>query len=208
MGIGIIVDLIILAIIGISTFLAYKKGLIKLAIGLCAFIISMVVTFVLYQPISNLIINTTNIDETIENVIYEKANDMMQEEDSRGEFTNQVMETTKNQMLPATTRNLAINIVTGGVVIVLFLAVKILLRFVSVLTDAISKLPIIDQINQIGGLVYGILRGILIIYVVLMLLHIPQQINPDNQVSEGINHSFLGKTMYENNILNVFFVKD
>lgn len=208
MGIGIIVDLIIVSIIGVSTFLAYKKGLIKLAIGLCAFIISIVVTFILYQPISNLIINTTNIDETIENAIYEKANDMMHEEENKGEFTNQVIETTKNQMLPVTARNLAINIVTGGVIIVLFFAIKILLHFVSALTDAISKLPIIDQINQIGGLIYGVLRGILIIYVVLLLLNIPAQISPANQVNESIEQSFVGKTMYQNNILNVFFMKD
>lgn len=208
MGIGIIVDLIIIAIIGVSTFLAYKKGLIKLAIGLCAFVISIIVTFVLYQPISNLIINTTNIDEAIENAIYEKANDMMHENEDQGELANQVIETTKNAMLPATARNLAVNIVTGGVIIVLFLAIKILLRFVSALADAISKLPIIDQLNQAGGLIYGILRGILIIYVVLLLFNIPGQISPENKVNESIEHSFIGKAMYQNNILNVFFVKD
>ncbi len=74
---GIVVDGIIIGIVGLSTFLAYRKGLVKLAIGLCAFVISLVITFVLYQPISNLVINVTSIDESIEDTIYEKANAIM-----------------------------------------------------------------------------------------------------------------------------------
>ena len=202
---GIIVDLIIIAIIVLSTFLAYRKGLIKLAIGLCSFVIAIVVTFILYQPISNLVINTTKIDETIENAIYEKANEMMQENKTENELTNQIIETTKNQMLPETARNLAINIVTGGVLIVLFLAIKIGLMFVSILSDAISKLPIINQLNKTGGMIYGILRGILLIYVILLILTISGQITPSNTINQGVDESFLGKAMYQNNILNVFF---
>lgn len=202
---GIIVDLIIIAIIVLSTFLAYRKGLIKLAIGLCSFVIAIVVTFILYQPISNLVINTTKIDETIENAIYEKANEMMQENKTENELTNQIIETTKNQMLPETARNLAINIVTGGVLIVLFLAIKIGLMFVSILSDAISKLPIINQLNKTGGMIYGILRGILLIYVILLILTISGQIAPSNTINQGVDESFLGKAMYQNNILNVFF---
>lgn len=201
----IIVDLIIVAIIVLSTFLAYRKGLMKLAIELCAFAIAIVVTFILYQPISNLVINTTNIDETIENTIYEKANDIMEENKKEEELTNQIIETTKNEMLPETARTLAINIVRGGVIIILFVAIKIALRFVSTLADAIAKLPIIHQLNKAGGVVYGLLRGFLIIYVTLLILNIPGQIDPNNVVNKSIDQSFLGKTMYQNNILNVFF---
>ena len=76
---GIIVDLIIIAIVLLSTILAYRKGFVSLAISLCSFVIAIILTLVLYQPVSNLVINTTGIDETIENAIYEKANDIMEE---------------------------------------------------------------------------------------------------------------------------------
>lgn len=195
---GIIVDLIIIGIVLLSTFLAYKKGLVKLAIGLCAFVISIVITFVLYQPISNFIVNSTQIDETIENAIYEKANEVIQED-------NGLLETAKNGMLPEVARNLSINIVRGGTMVILFVAVQIALKFVTVLADAISKLPIIDQLNKTGGIIYGVLRGILIVYVLLLVLAIPGQINPNNIANESVDKSSLGKVMYQNNILNVFF---
>lgn len=202
---GIIVDLVIVAIVVLSTFLAYQKGLVKLAIGLCSFAIAVVVTVVLYMPISNLLINVTGIDEAIENTIYEKANEVMKKEQKEDELTNQIIETTKNEMLPEAARNLAINIVRGGVIIVLFIGTKIALRFISAIADTIAKLPIIDQLNKTGGMIYGLLRGILVIYVALLILSISGQINPTNAINQSIEQSSLGKTMYHNNLLNVFF---
>lgn len=202
---GVVVDLIIIAIIVLSTFLAYKKGLVKLAIGLCAFAISIVITVILYQPISNLVINVTGIDEMIEDAIYEKANDVIEENTGEDGLTNQMIETAKNGMLPETARELSINIVRGGVMIILFVASKIALKFITAIADAIAKLPIIDQLNKTSGMIFGILRGILIIYVGLLILTIPGQINPNNEINSSIEQSLLGKTMYENNILNIFF---
>ncbi len=202
---GFVVDLIIIAVVALSTFFAYRKGLVKLAIGLCAFVISIVVTFILYYPISNLVINVTGIDEAIEDAIYEKANDVIKEGTQEEGLTNQMLETTKNEMLPETARNLAINIVRGGVMIVLLIAVRIGLKFITAIADAIAKLPIIDQINKTSGMVYGVIRGILIVYVALLILGIPGKVNPNNKWNQSIDQSFLGKTMYQNNVLNVFF---
>ena len=89
--------------------------------------------------------------------------------------------------------------------IVLFVAVQIALKFVTVLADAIAKLPVIDQINKAGGTIYGVLRGTLLVYVILLVLAIPGKINPNNIANESIDKSSLGKVMYQNNILNIFF---
>ena len=93
---SIIVDLIIVAIILLSTFLAYRKGLITLSIQLVAVVISILATLILYKPISNLIINVTSIDETIQNAILEEANDIMTNNE---EGANQIVENIQNNML-------------------------------------------------------------------------------------------------------------
>ena len=202
---GVVVDLIIIAIIVLSTFLAYQKGLVKLAIGLCAFAISIVITVILYQPISNLVINVTTIDEMIDDAIYEKANGVIQENTDEEGLTSQMIQSAKDGMLPEVAREMAINIVRGGVMIVLFVATKIALKFITALADAIAKLPIVDQLNKTSGMIFGIFRGILIVYVGLLILAIPGQINPNNKINSSVEQSLLGKTMYENNILNIFF---
>ena len=72
-------------------------------------------------------------------------------------------------------------------------------------TDKIAELPILKQFNKTGGIIYGLLRGVLIIYVLLMLIGVFGQVNPNNSVHMQIEDSYLGKLMYDNNILNIFF---
>lgn len=201
---GITVDLIIIGIIALSTFLGYRKGLISLGIKLCAFIIAIAVTFIIYKPVSNLVINVTSIDETIENAIFEKANDIIPTEQN-DEISTQLVENAKTGLLPEAAREIAINIVTGGVILIIFIGVKIALRFVTAIANAIAKLPILKQFNKLGGSLYGVLRGLLIIYIAMIVISIAGQINPQNSIHQSINSSNIGKMMYEHNVLKVLF---
>ena len=200
---GIAVDLIIIAIIALSAFLGYRKGLVVLAIKLCAFIIAIAITFVIYKPIANVVINVTGIDETIENAILEKAGGIMSEENN--ETSTQMIENAKTGLLPEVAREIAVNIVTGGVILILFIIIRIAIKFVTALANAVAKLPIIKQFNEMGGLLYGVLRGLLIIYIAMLLIGVAGQINPENTLHQSLNSSYIGKVMYNNNILNVFF---
>ncbi len=201
---NIIVDLVIVAIILLSTFLAYRKGLITLAIQFVAFIIAIVLTLLLYKPVSNVIINVTGIDEAIQNSILEEANNIMT---NGGEGENQVVETIQNNMLPQTARNISINIIEGAVILILYIVIRVALKFVTAIANLVSKLPILNQLNQLGGIIYGILRGILIVYILLLLVNLSGEIEPQNHVYTAVEQSYVGKMMNENNILDILFTK-
>mgnify|MGYP001851990553 CR=1 FL=1 len=199
---SIVVDLIIVAIILLSTFLAYRKGLITLSIQLVAVVISILATLILYKPISNLIINVTSIDETIQNAILEEANDIMSNDENG---SNQIVESIQNNMLPETARTISINIIQGAVILILYVGIRIALRFVTALANLVSKLPILNQFNKLGGIIYGILRGLLIVYIALLLINLSGEIEPENQVYTLVEDSYLGKMMNENNVLDILF---
>lgn len=199
---GIVIDIIIVLIILLSAFLAYRKGLIVLAIQLVAVIIAIVLTVILYKPISNIIINVTNIDETIQNAILEKANDIMTNNE---ENKDKVVETIQNNMMPETAKIISINIIQGGVILILYIAIRIILKFVTALANLVSKLPIINQFNKLGGLIYGILRGLIIIYALLLVVNLIETIEPKNEVYVGVEESYIGKTMKDYNVLNILF---
>lgn len=201
---SIVVDLIIVAIVLLSTFLAYRKGLITLAIQLVAVAIAIVLTLLLYKPISNLIINVTEIDETIQNAILEEANDIMTNGE---ENANQVVEAIQNNMLPETARNISINIIEGAVILILYILIRIILKFVTALANLVSKLPIVNQLNQLGGIIYGILRGVVIVYILLLLVNLSGEINPKNKVYVAVEESYIGEMMNKNNILDILFTK-
>ncbi len=201
---GIIIDLVIIVIILLSTYLAYKKGLISLAVQLIAIIISLAITLVLYKPVTNVVVNVTNIDETIQDAILKKANTMISE---NNEKSDKIIETIQSNMLPETAEVIAVNIIQGAVIIILYIVGRVILRFVSIIANIVSKIPIISQINKTGGIIYGLLRGIIIVYAILLIINLSGTINPQNPVYTDLEESYIGKTMATNNILNVLFNK-
>ena len=200
---GILVDIIIVAVVVLSTVLAYKKGLIAQAIKLCAVIIAIIATLLFYRPVANFIINTTNIDETIQNSIYERAYEVSTQRKNGEDAEKDLIEGTKLAGIQQTSRELSIQIINVGVILILFFVINIALRFVTALADAVAKLPILNKLNKVGGLIYGILRGIVIVYACLLLISFVGKIDDHSFTHTAVEQSNLGKTMYENNILNV-----
>lgn len=201
---GIIIDLVIILFILVSIFLGYKKGLISLGIQLCAFVIAIVVTLVLYRPIANIIINTTPVDEKIQETIQTSVENVITQ-DSSNEITNSLIESAKNGMLPETSHALAINIVYGITMLVLFIALRIAFVFINALADAIAKLPILEQFNKLGGSIYGLLRGVIITYALLMIISLIITVSPKSSFSQIIDNTYLAKTMTTYNVFHVFF---
>ena len=191
-----VVDIIVIAILALSIFLGYKKGLIELGIKLCAVVIAVVATLVLYRPITNIVINTTNLDESIEQAI---MGNFSKTENTQTQLENEI----KNEMLPTATRELSVNIIRTGVMLILYLAIKIALRFVTALANLVSKLPVLEQFNKAGGIIFGAIRGIAIIYIALLIINFVGQVNPENVATKEIEKSFITKEMYKHNIIHL-----
>lgn len=203
-----IIDIIILVFILLSAIGGYRKGLISLGIHLFAFVLALLISFVLYRPIGNIIINTTQVDETIQATIQKNAETMVNTKGFENDLTKSLVESAKNGMLPEVSKELAYNIVYLGTMIVLFLVLRVCLMLVNTVANAISKLPVLDQVNKLGGAAYGVVRGIIITYAVLLIISLVIAINPTTKLAQMIDDTYLAKTMMENNILNVFFVKN
>ena len=219
---GIIVDIIILAIILLSTYLGYKKGLIGVAFKILSFIIAIIITVILFKPVTSYIIHNTELDETIENAIIEKFG--ISELTEQGTIdtqninaptviVNYVNETIKNTVeqskdaiIKSVARDLSINIINVIVMIALFIITRLLLIFAKVLFEAISELPVVKQFNEIGGTIYGILRGIIVILIILAIISLILPMIDKTGILELINSSFIGKLLYNNNlILKILF---
>lgn len=196
----IIIDIIIILFILASIFLGYKKGLVSLGINLVAFIIAILITFILYRPIANVIINSTQVDENLQAAIENQIGEVISNDAETG-----AIESATNSILQGGSKTLAINIIYGITMIVLFIIARIALIFISAIANMVSKLPILNQFNKLGGIIYGLLRGVIIVYVILMVVNLIITLNPTGKIKENIDETYLAKTMCEYNILNVFF---
>lgn len=191
---GIILDIILVTIILLSTFLGYKKGLVKLAAKLFAGIIAIIITVIAYKPVSGIIINNTEIDEKIETAIIENTTKFINDKTEE----NIVTENIENKILPEQAKNIATSVVYVVTALVLFVVVKIILSIIISLVGFIAELPILKQFNEVGGIIYGLLRGTLIIVICAFLMSVIIKVNPENRLNETIQESFLTKIVYKN----------
>ena len=218
---GLVVDLILVLIIGLNVFIGYKKGLIKVAFNILAFVIALIASVVLFKPVSCLIINNTQIDENVKEIIIKnnlfKENEQssdeeenkQQKEDGKNNFIQKYIQDTitektneaKNKALETTASVISIKFVEIITAIALFILVRVAIILLRFLTDTISKLPIIKQFNEAGGIIYGLLKSIIIILITLTIIFIITSIKGSSVVSDSIDDSYITKYLYNNNII-------
>ena len=212
---GIIFDIIVVAIIALNIFVCYKKGLVKLAVGLIAVLAAIVLSIVLYKPISNAIIKNTDIDEKIENVIIENfsAETNGNEEvryvgiiDYLEKYVDDAVNKTQNEIVYETAGTMAVRFINIAVILIIFLITRVALIALTFISDVITSLPILKQFNDVGGIIYGIVKALLIVYVILAIVFFVVYITGNTAVSEAISGSYITKFFYEHNlILNIVF---
>ena len=212
---GIIFDIIVVAIIALNIFVCYKKGLVKLAVGLIAVLAAIVLSIVLYKPISNAIIKNTDIDEKIENVIIENfsAETNGNEEvryvgiiDYLEKYVDDAVNKTQNEIVYETAGTMAVRFINIAVILIIFLITRVALIALTFISDVITSLPILKQFNEVGGIIYGIVKALLIVYVILAIVFFVVYITGNTAVSEAISGSYITNFFYEHNlILNIVF---
>ena len=187
----ILIDLVVIGIIILSTYLGYKKGLIGVAFKILSFIIAI-------------IISGTKIEEG------EKIK--KEETDLPGIVVNYINSGIESTVIQAqesiaqmVSKNLSQSIIQILTMIILFTITRILLIFAKVILEAVSELPIVKQFNEIGGILYGILRGFIIIYAILAIASFVLPIINQNTLLGTIQHTIITKILYNHNIILMLF---
>ena len=240
---GIAIDLVLIFIILVNVFIGYKRGLIKVAFSIFAFLIALIATLILVKPISYLIINNTQIDENIKLIIV-KNNKFDSENQESKELENSKIENNqeeqeneiepkkeqeenntfikkyvygiisektneaKNKAIESVADTVSIKIVEILTAIILYIGIRIIIIFLSFLSDTIAKIPIIKQFNEAGGIVYGLLKSIVIIYLLLTIIFIINSIKGSGPIGDAIENSYITKYLYNNNIIVSYCLLD
>lgn len=210
-----IIDLIIVAIIAISVFLGYKRGLTGSILKILSFVIAVIIAIILFKPVSNFVINNTLIDEKIEEAIVSTVADDVNEEGKVEEDTNlpqsivdyinesveNAADDVKKTVVEQTAKDISITIINAAVAIILFIVARILLIFVKAITNLITELPIIKQVDKIGGIIYGLVAALVIIFIILAIISFISPLIENTGLLAMINKSVLGSVLYNNNLL-------
>ena len=217
---GIIIDLIIVAIFALFIMMGCKKGLTGSLIKLLSFAIALILAFILYKPVASIVTNNTQIDENIEQAIVSTFNGKTENEqepqDNKDEESginktildniNKEIENAtseaKDQIVDNTAKSLTTTIINVGSGICVFIVARFILFIIGIFANQITNLPILKQIDKLGGIAYGAVEALVIIYLILAIISFTAVINPENGIVSAI-----GSMLYNNNLILKFLFK-
>ena len=226
---GIVVDVIILICLLSSMLISYRRGLSGSVFRIISFVLAVLLTLILYKPVAKMVIDKTSIDVSIKNSIIEVFKNSEKEEEQEeiqevkedeedNELVGGFLETmkekaegavgeAKDRIIEDSAEEIALKIVYIGVGVLLFFAIRIILLVVEVIISFITKLPIIEQVDKLGGIIYGFVEGVIIVYILLAIISFMNVINIMEPIHNAISESILGSFMYQHNIILKLFMK-
>lgn len=77
-----IADFIVIIVLALCIFLGYRRGLIKVAVRIIGFVAAILIALVFYTPVSNYIINNTDIPENLSKTIESKIYNQEEKEEN------------------------------------------------------------------------------------------------------------------------------
>ena len=219
---GILVDLVIISIIISNAFWGYRRGLVNVIFQVLAFIVSLLIMFVLYKPVANTIMNATSLDETLNEAIAsnltgttledgnlinaEQSNISTSVVELINSFVTEALNRAESDVVGYVSNQLARMMIYTGTMLLLFIVSRALLVLVRFVAELIGNLPIIKMYNKSGGLIFGVIKGFVIAYAILAILSVLSPIISQFGIISAIHDSTFGSAMYNNNILlNLFF---
>ena len=220
---GILVDLVIISMIISSTYWGYRKGLVGVIFKVLVFIVSLLIVFVLYKPVSNSIIKNTEIDEKIAEVIRSNLEgttlsdgQLLQASESNfstgvvnliNSFVSEALNQAKSDAVGYVSVELSYFIVRVGTMLLLFMLSKFFLLFIRFAAELIANFTFIKMFNKSGGLIYGVIKGFLLVYLILAILSVISPLVSSWGIMNAVEDSYLGSTMYNNNIILNLIIK-
>lgn len=222
---GIVVDIILFFIIAGNAAISYRRGLARVLFSLLSSIIAIILVLILYKPVTNYVINHTKASEKLEGVfeenlayLFEKNNientEQLQENNNMnsilkvfiGNEMGTLIEETKDSVIHYLSIEISHKVISVLVFFILFAGVRLLIYVLRNYIQMVAELPIVRVFNGTGGMIYGMIRGFFIIYVMFALLLLVMPIISDTIIITAIQKAPIGSKMFNNNIiLNLIF---
>ena len=217
-----LIDVIVIAVILISTFVGYKRGFVKTVLSFLSFFIAIGVSLAFYKPLAVILTEKTTIDEwVIEKIetVKEVSGDKVEEVALAKTENEQNNPMSVIEDLPsAVIEKLDVNSIKNNIrheialkvselimkllsLIIIYLVVKVTLIVAGLLLGGLMKLPILKQLNEILGMSFGVALGFIEIYVVFAIFTFISSITDISFIIDAIKSSAFASMMFENNLI-------
>lgn len=151
-----LIDFIIIGIIVAFLFVGYIKGLVGSILSLVQYVVVIFLAFQLNGQVSKLLIEQFHLDSTILTWLYQHA--------GLAENNLQLISEEMIQYFVA-------RIISVIAFLTVFIVLKIFFWILVTILNRVTKLPILNEVNKLGGILAGGIEGILIVYILITLIN-------------------------------------
>lgn len=219
-----IIDIIVVGLILLAAVVGYKKGLINMITTLLSNVCALVLSIIIYPVIYN-VLKLTPIYIRVQEWVKEKVGvvDFGAGLQTQGKAIINNLDWLPEFMSEALVQNnntevykvLGVNNITDYIsvsisnVIMALLAILVTWLVLNVilaggfkmLGKVVASVPIISNVNQLGGLVVGGIKGLLLISIIGLIIPLIMTMPGCEVITQYIEESYLTKWLYENNLI-------
>jgi len=180
-------DWVIIILLGYSTFQGLRYGLFLSMARLAGILAGLFAAYHYYQPFSLYLVEIWKIDEKIFPAVKEIFKSWVPVQSPSPPLTGKVVASISSflpqgflgssglpgQIIPngdALLRSLSNTIIEAASFFVLFLAVTWVINIAGLLLTKLCDFSFLGPMNHLGGLIFGLLRGVAYVFILLLLL--------------------------------------
>jgi len=207
----LILDIICILLIWFLAAKGYKKGLVKGLFGLLSFLISGLITAIIYKPASEYIMSIPFVKNFM-TVLAERISVLIGvpgQEELIG-LPKWLYDTAYQAADAANTAisNAIVSIIISVFcIVVIYILVKLALKLFEGVFTLIMKLPILNIVNRVGGMVCGMITAVVVLWILLALVVLFAGMDIFEPVNNAIQATSVLKYFYNNNLLMKLIIK-
>ncbi len=229
---GIIWDIILIAVIAFFVIAAAKKGFISSSRTIVSLLLTAIL-FVSFQPIVLDFMQKSPLGDNIKTMVSQNITKTYEKESlpedtdtsdteqalaicdalSLPKFLSDSIEETitemseiKNNVLEVITDTITLLMLRLISLFVLFAVVKIFVFLALKILESLFELPGLKALNRTLGAVLGIFNALLAVYIICGLISLLTPTNNLSVVQDAVNSTYIVKYFYDNNLLLSLFV--
>lgn len=210
---GLLIGVIVFLVV--AGFYGYARGMVKILLSMIAMIVTILLSTILTVPVGKLVKETTpiydNMYSTVEKSV--KENNVVNEESlSKLNLPKQIVDKIEENEIIDNYENLVAKEITdtafnAGVYLVLTIIVYIIVKVIISMLDFVAKLPLIKEVNKIGGFAIGLVYGLVVLWALCLVLTACSSKPWAKEIFAQINNNgFLG-FIYNNNLITWLVTK-
>lgn len=211
-------DIAVLIIMAVELFRCFRQGMVKSVVEMAGWIVALITAKLYYKQLAAYLLIHFKPFQELESKLLEALSKNMIENASNQaaanplggnillpKIMNSVPTSSVNDVNQVVFGDLAHKIsemiINGSSFLMIVFAVMIVLSLVTYLADVIMHLPLLKEVNRLGGLGVGLIKGVFSVWVVMTVITFAMPFMKSDWLMKAITDSSYAIYFYNNNIL-------